>query len=164
MISIKNNIEVEATKDEIWELFKKLNEKYSEISKNHVSLKCIEGIPNQVGSIYKIRNHFKGKIIEVKYKLTEVNENERISYHGEFPHALLGLKLKLSIEAKGNSSVIFEEIRFGTEIPIIDRIFDAILKLYFRTNFEIINNDQKDRLSGLKRIFKKQPEKVEAVL
>ena len=164
MISIKNNIEAKAGKPEIWELFTRLNELYPGLSKNHVSLKCIEGIPNKIGSVYKVRNHFKGKILEVKYKLTEVVENERIAYEAEFPHALLGLKLKLNLEAKGDSSIIFEEIRFGTSIPLFDKLFDAILQIYLHTNLDIINEDQKDRLKGIRKFFEKQPEKVEVVV
>lgn len=164
MISIKNNIEIETSVKEVWELFKKLNERYSEISKNHISLKCIEGVPNKVGSIYKVKNHFKGKILEIKYKLTEVIELKKIAYSAEFPHGLLGLKVNINVEQNGDNCIVFEEIRFGTRLPVLDKIFDAILNIYLYQNLLNIKNDQKDRLTGLQKLFTKEPKQVEEIV
>lgn len=161
MISIKNNIEIESGKKEVWEFFLKLNERYPEISKNHVSFKCIYGNLNKAGSIYKVRNHFRGKIIQIKYKLTKIIEQERISFISEFPHVLLGLKLTYNIEGNENRCIIYEEIQMGSNFPLLSNLFDSIIKVIFYSDLPLLKTDQDDRLKGIKDLFVHKMEMVE---
>lgn len=157
MISFKDNVEVGASKNEVWNFFRNLNEHYSKISKNNISFKCIAGVPNGLGAVYKIRNHFKGKILELRYKIVEIKENERLVLNAEFPHVLLGLRIIYNLEGNDFNTVIYEEIQFGSKLPLVDKIVDSVLKIYLCSSFNAISNDQKERLSGLRKLFYKEP-------
>lgn len=153
MIIIENSAVITASSSDIWNMFLKLNECYFDLSKNHISYKCISGSPNKIGAIYKMREYFRGKQISIKYKLVELIENEKIVMFSEFPHVLLGMKVTYTIKSENGNSILNEKIEFGFDIPIINFLINPLIRLIISPYIESIKSDQQGRFSGIQKMF-----------
>ena len=159
MIILEKSILLDTDSNKVWSLFTQLNEKFSELHKSHITFKCIAGNPNQVGSIYKLKRYFRGKIISIKYKLTEFTPNSKIVLFSEFPHVLLGLKITYMLRESNSQTIVIEKMEYGFNKPFFARIFNPIIKIILIPYLQYLKTDQEERLSGIRNVFKVESEK-----
>jgi len=162
MITIENYDRITSSASDIWNMFLRLNECYFDLSKNHISYKCIGGSPNSLGSIYKVREYFRGRQISIRYRLIEIVERNKIVLLSEFPHVLLGMKITYTLKEEENSTILNEKIEFGFSNPIAALIINPIIRLIISPYVQNIKSDQRERFTGIKKMFlKNEPELVE---
>ena len=110
MITIEDSIEVNASPERVYrwlvERFKD-RESYRAWHPDHVELRWIKGEPMQEGSIAYAEEYLHGRLHKLKFRITEVIPDRKITYRPLFPLSLIFPGNKFLIKPKGEDRCVF---------------------------------------------------------
>jgi hypothetical protein len=151
MLVLAERIRIRARPEQYMDFVDHLEENYSIMSPDHARFACLTGSPTKEGSICEQEECFQGKRVRNRYRITQVIPNRLIVGEVLFPRSLLGAKLVNEIKPDGDEIEVTETLYLGHDIPLLGRVWDAILGLIFDRHLPALRAHQVEGLENIKR-------------
>jgi hypothetical protein len=149
MITLRDEIEIYATPEQIFEWFSQFDANYLEWHPDHVSCEFLEGTFCQEGSIVYTEEYLHGELHKLKMRITRYQTNSLIEYK------ILGTKSwgSFAVEPKGKKSSFIAELHFGLGVSLLDKIIDPILERLLSFQLDAFRTHMKEEGQNLKTIL-----------
>jgi hypothetical protein len=151
MITLRDEIEIYATPEQIFEWFSKFDTNYLEWHADHVACEYLEGTFAQEGSIVYTEEYLHGELHKLKMRTTRYQPNSLIEYK------VLGMSSwgSFAVEPRGKKSNFIAELHFGLGVPLLDKIIDPILKRLLSFQLDAFRTHIKEEGQNLKAILER---------
>lgn len=151
MIVLSDTIEISAPAKEIYLFFLRFQENYLAWHPDHTFCRYLTDGPMGIGSVIYIEELLHGKPHKLKLRITRLEPYSLIEYHN-----FMGTKGLFLFEQKSSDSTLFTaELRFGLDIPILEKLLDPILRLLLSRQLKGIHKHIKEEGENLKRIVER---------
>jgi hypothetical protein len=152
VITLRDEIEIEATPELIFEWFSQFDANYLEWHPDHVACEFLEGTFCQEGSIVYSEEYLHGELHKLKMRTTRFEPNSLIEYR------VLGMPSwgSFTVEPRGEASSFIAELHFGLGVPLFDKVIDPILKRLLSTQLEALQTHMKEEGQNLKAILERR--------
>jgi hypothetical protein len=149
MITLRDEIEINATREQIFAWFSQFDANYLEWHPDHVACEYLEGTLCQEGSIVYTEEYLHGELHKLKMRTTRYQPNSLIEYK------VLGVSSwgSFVVEPKGNKTKFIAELNFGIRMPFLDKIIDLILERLLAFQLDAFRTHMKEEGQNLKAIL-----------
>jgi hypothetical protein len=149
MITLRDEIDINATPEQIFEWFSQFDTNYLEWHPDHVACEYLEGTFCQDGSIVYTEEYLHGELHKLKMRTTRFQPNSLIEYK------VLGMPCwgSFFVEPRGMKSNFIAELHFGIGVPLFDKIIDPILERLLSVQLNAFQIHMKEEGQNLKAIL-----------
>lgn len=151
MITLRDEIEINAAPEQIFEWLSKLDSHYCDWHPDHVACEYLSGTFFQEGSMIYTEEYLHGELHKLKMKTVRYLPNSFIEYK------ILGMGSGGSfvVEPIGKKSNFIATLHFGLGIPLLDKIIDPILQRLLSFQLEALRAHMKEEGQNLKGILER---------
>jgi hypothetical protein len=149
MITLRDEIEINATPEEIFHWFSQFDSNYLEWHPDHVACEYLEGTFCQEGSVVYAEEYLHGELHKLKMRMTKYHPNSLIEYK------ILGMGSwgSFVVEPREKKSNFIAELHFGLGIPFVDKLIDPILERILSFQLDAFRTHMKEEGRNLKSIL-----------
>ncbi|MFC1618328.1 hypothetical protein ACFL45_00110 [Candidatus Neomarinimicrobiota bacterium] len=148
MISLRDSIEIITTPGQLFAWLDRMPQVYTSWHPDHVACRSLHGSILEVGSEIESEEILHGKLHSIRFRTTKVIPDKRV----EFVIDGMG---RGAFEARENDATVsfIAELDMGSDMPIIGRLFDFILPLFFNRRIEAMRRHMVEEGQNLKAIL-----------
>lgn len=148
MISLRDEIFIQTTLEDIIDWFEMLPQHYLEWHPDHVYCDLLKGSMWEVGSVMQAGEHLHGELHRLRFVMTEAVPGRRLAY--KIPGRGTGA-FNFRPDREG---VVFEaELHIGSNLPLVGAIADYLLRRLFQGRIEAMQQHMREEGENLKRIL-----------
>ncbi|MCD6358474.1 MAG: hypothetical protein J7L90_00715 [Dehalococcoidia bacterium] len=130
MIVLRDEIEIQAPPERIFQWFTHLNKNYRTWHpKDHVELRYIKGSLTEKDSLVYFEEYLHGKLEKMKFRVTGIEPNARIEYQFlfPFPYSLFKARGAFITKRCGKNTSFIAEICWGYNVPVLGKAIDKLI-------------------------------------
>jgi hypothetical protein len=149
MITLHDEIEINASPKQIFGWLSQLDKNYLEWHPDHVVCKFLEGSFCQEGAIVYAEEYLHGKLHKLKMRTIRYLPSTLIEYK------ILGMSGwgSFAVEPRGQGTNFIAELHFGLGVPRIDKIIDPIMERLLSSQLSAFRTHMKEEGQNLKAIL-----------
>ena len=121
MITLRDEVEIEAPPERIFDWLCHLDENYLAWHPDHVECRYLSEGPLAEGSVIHCEEYLHGELHKLELQATKVIPNVCLEYK-----AGPGMRGAFRIEPRGTASLFVATLSFGVDIPLFGWVFDKI--------------------------------------
>lgn len=148
MIRLGDRISIQTTPEQLFQWLESLPREYLSWHPDHVACRVIKGSMVQPGSEIECQEYLHGKLHTMRFRLTAVDPGRRMEYE------IMALG-RGAFEAipKGEQVEFVAELGLGSDIPIVGRLMDAMVRLLLSRRLEAMRQHMREEGQNLKKII-----------
>jgi len=144
MEELKDSIQINVPAKKIFDWFKKIDQYYLDLHKDHVSCKVLKGTLGEVGSEIVLEEYLNGKLNRLTFIVTKIIDNQFFEYKTTFPLSCILKNGTFQIEEKNGTSIFTATLSFR---------FAKLLQTLVPRQIEHLKIHMKEEGENLKRIL-----------
>lgn len=148
MIELRDEIEIRASPDRVFDWLEHLPENYLLWHPDHRSCRYLHGERLQVGSVVEIEELLHGRLHRMRFRVTEVQSNVRLRYR-----IARGLDGGFAVEPHDGGVLFVADLRLGTRTPVLGRLIDIVSGRLFRGRIEALRRHMAEEGRNLKGLL-----------
>ena len=150
MITLRDEIEINASPEEIIEFFINFKENFYAWHPDHVECRYDTPGPLKENTVIYFTEYLHGKLHKLKLRTTLIKPNSRIEYK-----TFMGTKGIFVMEPRGTSTLFTAEMHMGINFPFLGKLIDRIMLKLLSSQLEGIKQHMVEEGQNLKKILEK---------
>ena len=149
MITLRDEIEIAATPERIFDWFAHLKDHYLDWHPDHVDCQYLKGESMlDEGAVVYCEEHLHGELHKLKLRLTKLEPNRRIDYA-----MMPGMAGAFAFEPRGERTAFIAYLYFGIHFPLIGPLLDRIMRGALARQIAAFEQHMAEEGKNLKRLL-----------
>lgn len=149
MIVLRDEIEIQASPEQIFGWLSQLDKYYLNWHADHVVCEFLDGVFFQEGAVVYIEEFLHGKLHKLKMRTTRYQPNKLLEYK------ILGMSSWgcFAVEPGSSGTLFIAELHFGLSWTFLDKIVDLILERLLSVQLDAFRTHMKEEGQNIKAIL-----------
>ncbi len=149
MIVLRDEIEIAASPERIFDWFAHFRENYLDWHPDHVDCQYLKGESMyDEGAVVYCEEYLHGELHKLRLRLTKLEPNRRIDY------ALMpGMTGAFALEPRGERTAFIAYLYFGIDFPLIGPLLDRIMRAGLASRIAAFERHMAEEGENLKRLL-----------
>ncbi len=150
MIELRDSIIIDVSPERVWAFLKDLPRHYREWHPDHVVCRYERGESLQVGAVLYFEEYLHGRPHGLRLRATEVVPGRLVRYSDH------GYRGAFVLEPAAGGTRFTAELSFGTRVPGVGKVIDAILRRLLRSRLIALQTHMREEGQNLKRLLERE--------
>ncbi|NIM51343.1 MAG: hypothetical protein GTN62_11600 [Gemmatimonadales bacterium] len=152
MISLRDEIDIEAPPERVWEWLSHLPENYRAWHPDHVRCQWLRGEPLQVGSVLYMEEYLHGKLHKLRARTTSAIPGQEVHYR-----LAPGMSGTFRVTPRTHGTRFTAELRFGFRRPMLGALADLLLSRLLGSRLATHKIHMEEEGKNLKQFLESAP-------
>lgn len=153
MIVLRDEIEIAASPERIFDWFAHFKETYLDWHPDHVDCQYLKGSSMlDEGAVIYCEEMLHGDLHRLNIRLSGLERNRRVDYV-----VAPGMRGSFVLEPRGDQTAFIAYLYFGTDFPLIGPLIDRLMRVMLATQIAAFEQHMAEEGVNLKRMLEADP-------